>query len=108
MSRFDLDVGLHSIVSLSVTVDRTAFHLLPTDNPLPNDMPLVVSADGNCCPRSLSILVFGNEERHLEMRVRLVIELALHEQMYLDNDYLAKECPDAQDVAGFCCIYSEQ
>ena len=42
------------------------------------------------------------------MRVRLVIELALHEQMYLDNDYLAKGCPDAQDVAVFCCIYSEQ
>ena len=42
------------------------------------------------------------------MRVRLLMELALHEQMYLDNEYLTKGCPGAQDVAGFCCIYSEQ
>ena len=75
VSRFDLDVSQHSIVSLRGTVDRMAFQLLPTDDPLPNHMPLVVGADGNCFPRSLSILVFRDEERHLEMRVRLVLEL---------------------------------
>ena len=58
VSIFDLDVGLHSIVSLRVTVDRTAFQLRPTDNPLPNHMPQVVGADGNCFPRSLRILVW--------------------------------------------------
>ena len=44
----------------------------------------------------------------LEIQVHLVIELAWHEQMYLDNDYLAKGRPDAQDVAGCCNICSEQ
>ena len=55
VSRVDLDVSQHSIVSLRGTVDRMAFQLLPTDDPLPNHMPLVVGADGNCFPRSLSI-----------------------------------------------------
>ena len=52
--------------------------------------------------------MFGDEERHLKMRTHLVMELALHEQMYLDNDYLAKVCQDEQGVVEFCCIYSEQ
>ncbi len=38
-------------------------------------------------------LVFRDEERHLKMRVRLVMALVLHEQMYLDNDYLTKGHP---------------
>ena len=68
MSIFDLDVGLHSIVCLSGTVERRAFQLLPTDNLLLNQMPLVVGADGNCFPRPLSMLVFVDEEQHLDMK----------------------------------------
>ena len=34
---------------------------------------------------SLSLVVFGNEESHMELRVRTIVELALNEKSYLDE-----------------------
>ena len=63
MSRFDLDVGLHSIVSLS-GLDGVPV----AANRQPAAQPHATGADGNCFPRR--ILVFGDEELHLEMKTR--------------------------------------
>ena len=43
--------------------------------------PVSVSADGNCLPRSGSVLAFGHENFADEIRVRLVIELVLNEDL---------------------------
>ena len=34
--------------------------------------PVHVLGDGNCCPRSASLLFTGSDDRHTEMRVRIV------------------------------------
>ena len=33
-------------------------------------VPLVVNGDGSCLYRSISVLVYGDESKHLELRVR--------------------------------------
>ncbi len=50
--------------------------------------PASVVGDGNCLPRSGSLLAFGEEEHPHEIRVRIIIELCLHKELYLDDDFL--------------------
>ena len=47
---------------------------------------LNTTADGNCFFRTASILAFGNERNHEEMRVRTVIELACNSDFYLEGE----------------------
>ncbi|CAC5416094.1 unnamed protein product [Mytilus coruscus] len=47
-----------------------------------------VKGDGNCLPRAGSVLANGNEESHLEVRTRMVIEIVTHEDVYLNEYYL--------------------
>ena len=42
-----------------------------------------VMADGNCLPRVGSLLSFGHEANHVEMRVRIAHELITHDSKYL-------------------------
>ena len=52
--------------------------------------PVHVLGDGNCCPRSASLLFTGSNDRHTEMRVRIVRELLLHDDRYLDSSFLCQ------------------
>ncbi|KAK7484163.1 hypothetical protein BaRGS_00024533, partial [Batillaria attramentaria] len=82
--------NIHYITSVCrAVVDAQARDLLPSDAP-PNHLPLVTVGDGNCFLRALSTLCFGTEEHHLEMRVRLVVEMALKLHLYTDPGYIAK------------------
>jgi chromosome segregation ATPase len=52
----------------------------PSLGVLPSDLksmvyPRSVGADGNCAYRSFSVLVFGHEGNHIEMRIRAIISL---------------------------------
>lgn len=62
--------------------------MLPTDVDLDNILPVRVVGDGNCLPRAVSVLAFGNENRHQELRARITIELAIHEDTYINPAYL--------------------
>ena len=53
---------------------------------------MTIYGDGNCLARCGSFLVYGNEEHHLEMRGRIVMELAVHEDFYLRNRQMVKGC----------------
>lgn len=53
--------------------------------------PVATSAFGNCLPATGSYFLFGNEDHHVEMRVRIAAELALHADLYLDDDVLKQE-----------------
>ena len=66
------------------TRDETSIELMPSDaNPCL--VPMKSFRDGNCFFRSLSLVVFGNEESHVELRVHSIVELALNEKSYLDE-----------------------
>ncbi|XP_070176029.1 uncharacterized protein [Littorina saxatilis] len=64
--------------------DKTATLLYPSDGPK-EFTPIKVYGDGNCLPRSASVLAFGHEDNHVEMRVRIAVEMALYRQFYLSN-----------------------
>ena len=48
---------------------------------------LNTTGDGNCFFRAASILAFGHEDKHEEMRLRIIVELATNSEFYLrDKD----------------------
>lgn len=66
-------------------LDTVSMDIFPSQE-FPDLVPIKVSGDGNCLPRSASMLVFGDQQHHVEMRVRLACELALNKDYYLNND----------------------
>ena len=62
---YPLEVNNSSLQDVSsCETDIKAQELLPPDAP-PGLIPVKVGADGNCCPRSLSLLAYGTEESHV-------------------------------------------
>lgn len=78
--------------------DGTSQKLLPPDKGS-RYSALKTTADGNCFFRTASILAFGNEHKHDEMRVRIVIELACNSDFYLkDKDIEKMLIAEAQEL----------
>ena len=69
--------------------DKSASKLFPQDTP--KLVPIAVGGDGNCLPRSASLLAFGNQNQHEELRARIVVELAAHEEFYLESKNLGAD-----------------
>ncbi|XP_070178222.1 vertnin-like [Littorina saxatilis] len=88
-------VTMRQLQGHSLRVDAISKDLYPSDGP--NFTPFSIYGDGNCLPRCCSLLAYGTEEHHLEMRVRIVIELAVNKAHYL-----------SYPVARFCAQYSDQ
>lgn len=89
-----------SVVALASRVDETASKLMPADVPhLPsNSWPIMIFGDGNCLPRCGSLLAYGSEAYHLEIRLRIAIELILHRESYLDSVYLSRGLPAGEEM----------
>ena len=66
--------------------------------------PISSIADGNCFPRSLSTLIYGDQRSHVELCVRIVIEGAVNKNKYLNNGYLSTE--SSKDLVSQYCMYS--
>lgn len=49
-----------------------------------------VYGDGNCLARCGSLIMYGDEKHHLDVRLRIVCELALNVDTYLDSIFLAR------------------
>ena len=69
------------------SIDNVAATLYPDDAP-PDFQPVTCFGDGNCLFRAFSVIFFGNEDHHTELRIRAVCELAKNEKSYLNNDFL--------------------
>lgn len=69
--------------------DWTSQELLPPEKST-EYRALKTVADGNCFFRTASILAFGNEHKHEEMRLRSVIELACNRDFYLEGEDIEK------------------
>lgn len=72
-----------------VNIDCQAAQQLPGEM-FRQYIPLSVLRDGNCFYRSLSVLVFGTEEMHIEMRVRITIDMVMKADLYTCKDYLSR------------------
>ena len=66
--------------------------------------PITSIADGNCFPRSLSMLMYGNQNSPVEMYMRIIVEGAVNKNKYLNNGYLSID--SCEDLVSQYCLYS--
>ena len=77
--QYELNIVWDNIDQRCITKpDLQAQSLLP--DPFKHLIPNACKGDGNCLYRSGSIIAFGNENNHVEMRVRTIIEMYLYEK----------------------------
>ncbi|XP_050388651.1 uncharacterized protein LOC126820602 [Patella vulgata] len=69
----------------SCSIDKPSISLY---NGPSTHVPVEIYGDGNCLPRSASMLIFGNQLRHVEIRIRIALEMVSFESVYLDNEFL--------------------
>ena len=80
-----------SILGLGSDVDVQASSLVPPDLRLGQGLlPIEIVGDGNCLPRCGSVIAYGTQAHHLEIRLRIAIEMVQYRDLYLDNDYLGR------------------
>lgn len=85
----ELKTNFHTVMNASDRVDKISLHLYPPDAP-EGLVPRHVIGDGNCLPRTLSLLTFGTEHQNLEIRLRIGREAILFIDKYLDSEFLYK------------------
>ena len=78
----ELVTNFHTVMSASDRVDKISLHLYPPDGP-DGLMPKYVTGDGNCLQQTLSLLTFGMEHCHLEIRLRIAKEGILFIDKYI-------------------------
>jgi hypothetical protein len=94
-----------TISGLKARIDSDALHLMPDDLPSTvythgvASFPIIIEGDGNCLARVGSVLLFGTEAHHLEVRLRIATEMVLFRDCYLDQDYLSKGLPANQHLS---------
>ena len=65
-------------------IDQNSLMLYPKNDPLCKGyVPTLIYGDGNCLSRVGSMYVFGCEENHIEMRVRIIAEMVRNKNWYL-------------------------
>ena len=101
-----LNCDLESVTVNNPVIDQISVQLYPDDAPT-GCQPISVYGDGNCFTRCLSMICYGDENKHKELRARLVAEAVTHKQYYLDNDYLNIEGAFEADLAEYYSIISE-
>ena len=76
------------IKDLQGVVDESSWELMPPE--VVGLVPLRIYGDGNCFARCISHAMFGSETSHPQMRVRLALQMASNEKLYLDPVYLSR------------------
>ena len=86
-----------SIVETGHGIDKSALHLRDSmDIPGISKFPTLIKGDGNCLPRCGSMIAYGTEEYHGDMRARIAIELITFRDVYLDSEYLSRGWPKSR------------
>ena len=70
-------------------IDDIALHFLLNDSPS-GYLPVRNFGDGNCFAQSISQFIYGTEDHHLEVRIRIILEAVRNKQLYLDQNVLLK------------------
>ena len=87
--KYNITVG-DCVFQNTMLVDIDAQNNIPCDCPGRHLVPVHVSPDGDCLPHTGSMLAFGHERATEELRVRIIVELVMHSECYLANDYLQR------------------
>ena len=89
-----------SVAGLRAQGDFDALQLLPRDIPVLDGrcVPILIEGDGNCLPRVASVLAYGHQGNHLEMRLRIAMELIMFKDRYMDEQYLSQGLPEEQTL----------
>ena len=82
------DINLNMSEQDKQLLNYVALHYLPDDAP-DSFAPVSILGDGNCFPRAISYLLFRTQERHVEIRTRIVYEAVTNIESYLDHTYVA-------------------
>ena len=102
-----MDVNFKSLNINCASTDNLSVTLYLPDAPT-GCTPLSIYGDGNCFTRSISLLVYGTQDKHLEIRAKLCAEAVLNAQHYLDNDYLNLEGKYNANLPEYFAIVSEK
>jgi hypothetical protein len=108
-----------SVLSIGADIDVQSASLVPFDVHVHDQnfqgmLPVKIFGDGNCLARCASVLAYGSEEFHLELRLRIAMEMIQHKHLYLDGRYLARGAKVVgkfnlpQRYAQFSEIYTHQ
>lgn len=81
--------------------DQESEELLPDD--APGLVPVQIYGDGNCLPRCASLLATRVQEHHFQMRLRIAVELAAHEDFYLTEENLRSTASPADHLKHMLC-----
>ena len=72
--------------------------------------PICINTDGNCFMRSISRLVYGNGDRHLEIRCCIVLDCMKNIKNYTSQDYLMREAvhihKTCDHIGSYYCQYT--
>ena len=93
------------------TVDKQSMKYIPSDIPQRYLLhhPVKILPDGNYFCRSISHLVYGSQDHHVEIRCRIVIDSIINFRHYIDNEYLMRSATHTQkycNIAEYYCNYS--
>ena len=78
------------IIYSPLTIDFSSCNLIPTEH-VSEFVAVKTVGGGNCCLRAASLLLFGTEQYHLELRVRTIVELAKYNFYYLaDSEVISR------------------
>ena len=82
-----------SVLGLNATIDKISVEMPMIDVPGLFKLPILVEADGNCMPRCGSLIAYGTENHHLEIRLRIFIEMVWNEAFYTNECTLSRAAP---------------
>ena len=94
------------------TIDNMAMKFFPTDTPQQFlcHHAVITGEDGNCFCRSISRLVFGSQEHHLQIHCRIVMDSVMNVVNYTDHNYLMRNASHlhrrCSNIASYYCTYS--
>lgn len=86
-------------------VDEYADAWLPVDCRIRSPVPIRTKPDGSCFAQAASRLIFGTPNRHVEVRVRLILEGVKNREYYTNHDELAFgiSFPLTVDLSSYYC-----
>ena len=83
-----LRMTVYTEMQPSQKVDNVASNFFPDDGPK-NMYPIQTYGDGNCFPRAISKLVFGDKSGHEEICARIIISSVKNENLFTSDDILS-------------------